>query len=195
MFLFLEKVTCPLNFLDPPLLYLFLHKHSILLIEKFFTVCLMCVSYLQSLNQTIPLYNKIITCNASVIKVFITWKESSFQDLFIDIDWVFFVVTKKLIPFVFGILLFEIFVVQYMIEWFDIEVSITPDCKKFFCVFVKIWSLRVEVLQGTLVGQFINWWGPYSEQISFYFFILSFLVLFVFLNKHCPYLSFKSPRI
>lgn len=177
MFLFLEKVTCPLNFLDPPLLYLFLHKHSILLIEKFFTVCLMCVSYLQSLNQTILLYNKIIICDASVIKGFHNLERKFFPGSL-------YRYLIKLIPFVFGILLFEIFVVQYMIEWFDIEVSITPDCKKFFCVFVKIWSLRVEVLQGTLVGQFINWWGPYSEQISFYFFILSFLVLFVFLNKH-----------
>ena len=34
-------------------------------------------------------------------------------------------------------------------------VSIAPDCE-IFRVFIKIWSIRVDVLQVTLVGQFIN---------------------------------------
>ena len=39
------------------------------------------------------------------------------------------------------------------------------------CGFVKIWSVRVEVLQVILVGQFINCLRPYIEQNSLYFLI------------------------
>ena len=35
-------------------------------------------------------------------------------------------------------------------------VSIAPDCEILFRVFIKIWSIRVDVLQVALVGQFIN---------------------------------------
>ena len=65
---------------------------------------------------------------------------------------------------------FRIFLLQYIILWSDIAVLITPGWEMLSCAFVKIWSIRVEVLQVILVGQFINCLKPYIEQNSLQFF-------------------------
>ena len=65
-----------------------------------------------------------------------------------------FSVTKKLIVFVFFILLLEL--LWYNILYSDFKASITPGYEILFSVLVKIWSAGVEVLQVTLVGQVIN---------------------------------------
>ena len=55
--------------------------------------------------------------------------------------------------------------------WSDIVILITPDWEMLSCEFVKIWSIRVEVLQVILVGEFINCLKPYIEQNSLHFII------------------------
>ena len=70
-----------------------------------------------------------------------------------------------------------------------------PDWEMFFWVFVKMWSIKVEVVLIALVGQSINWLRRYIEQNSLYLFISgnkflsSFLISFDLLRI---YLSWKS---
>ena len=48
------------------------------------------------------------------------------------------------------------FLVQKNSLWSEIPESIIPDWKVFSVEFVKIWSIRVEMLHGTRVGHLIN---------------------------------------
>ena len=52
-----------------------------------------------------------------------------------------------------------------------------PDLKMLSCAFVEICSIKTEVFQFILVGQFINCLKPYTEQASLYFLILGKKVL------------------
>ena len=52
---------------------------------------------------------------------------------------------------------------------YGIVLSIISDCKMHYCVFVKIWSLRVQLLRVVLIGQLISCLNPYVEQTLVYF--------------------------
>ena len=48
---------------------------------------------------------------------------------------------------------------------------ITPEWEIFSWAFVKMWSIKVEVLLVILVGRSVNWVRRYIEQNSLYLFI------------------------
>ena len=55
--------------------------------------------------------------------------------------------------------------------WSEIPRSITPDWKVFSVEFVRIWSIRVETLHGTRVGDLINCFKDWIWQNSFYVYL------------------------
>ena len=106
-------------------------------------------------NSAVESVDKIVICYDRIIKVFIIRNWSSLQGLFIDINWVTFSERKvsSLCLFYFA---FRIFLVQYIILWSDIATLITPGWERLSCAFVKIWSIRVDVLQVILIRQLIS---------------------------------------
>ena len=59
-----------------------------------------------------------------------------------------------------------------IIWWLDNPILISPHCVISSFVFVNMWSIRVDVLGVTLVGDFINSLRPKVLQNSRYFFVL-----------------------
>ena len=136
-----------------------------------------CLKRNYGVNHTIESVDKIFICYIWIIKVFMIRKRSSFQGLFIDINWVILSEWKvsSLCLLYFP---FRIFLVQYILLWSEIvliitpeliAVLITPEWEMLSCAFVKIWSIIMEVLQVILVGQFTNYLKPYIEQNSLIF--------------------------
>ena len=62
----------------------------------------------------------------------------------------------------------SIFLLQKRSLWSEIPGSIIPDWKVFSVEFVKIWSIRVEMLHGTLVGHLNHILFPFRMYLPFW---------------------------
>ena len=115
--------------------------------------------------------NKITICNVKIIKVFIIRKWNSLQGPFMHVSGVIFQRAKSyfLVSVVFCFRDFSSAIYQRVIWFRSINYAWLREI--FSWVFVKMWSIKVEVLQVILVGQSINWLRPYIEQNSLYLFI------------------------
>ena len=60
------------------------------------------------------------------------------------------------------------FLVQKTSLWSEIPWSVIPDWKFFSVEFVRIWSIRVEMLHGTRVGHLINCFKEWIPFIPIY---------------------------
>ena len=74
-----------------------------------------------------------------------------------------------------------IFLVQKIIWWSDNPILISPHCVVFSSVFVNMWSIRVDELGVTLVGDFIS-----CLRQKFY------KILDIFLHIYKPWISRKN---
>ena len=101
---------------------------------------------------------------------------------------------------------FLIFLVQKIILSLDNPILISPHCVIFSVVFVNMWSIRVDVLGVTVVGDLINCLRPKVLQNlnSRYFFVSDDILfaLFIMFLFSCPNVEpfwykfiFRSPRI
>ena len=106
---------------------------------------------------------------------FHNWKWNSLQGPFMNISGV--ILQRAKIYFLASVVFrFRDFSnTIFLKKWSNITVSITPDWKIFSWVFVKMWSMKVEVLLVILIVQSIIWLRPYIEQ--------NYLCLFISGNK------------
>ena len=129
-----------------------------------------CLTGSYGVYYTVKPGNKIIISIVRIIKIFIIRKWNSLQGPFIHIKQVTFQRAKSyfLVSVVFCFQDFSSTIYQRVI-WYR---SINYACWEIFSwVFVKMWSIKVEVLLVILVGESINWLRPYIKQNSFYLFI------------------------
>ena len=161
-----------------------------------------CLKRSYGVYYTVKPGNKITISNVRIIKVFIIRKWNSLQGPFIHIRRVIFQRAKSyfLVSVVFRFRDFSSAIYQRVIWYRSINYA---DWEIFSWVFVKMWSIKVEVLLVIMVGQSINWLRPYIEQNSLYLFIsgnkflLSFFISFDLLRTHLSQKSkfiLKSPR-
>ena len=124
------------------------------------------------LDYTVESDDKVTVCNVWIIKVSTIWKWNSLQCLSLYRHQLSnFSKDEKLILYVCCISFFRIFLVLYIIVLVAVTVLITSYWQILSWVYIKIWSIKVEVLQVILVGQFVNLLRPYIEQNTLYFFI------------------------
>ena len=117
----------------------------------------MTAIFLQYLHQTTRLYcfysNSFCRCHFFTFfyttKIFIIWKYQLTQSLLVYFGWEIFPARKC-----------KMQNNRYR------DASIIPACTIFSLLLVKIWSMRVEVLNVTLVGALISCFNPRVEQNS-----------------------------
>ena len=71
-----------------------------------------------------------------------------------------------------------------IIQWSDNRMFISPHCVIFTFVFVNMWSIRMDMLGLTLVGEFINSLRPKDLQNSRYFFCFKWYFICTFYYVH-----------
>ena len=145
---------------------------------------------------------KVVVYLVYIIIFLIVWECNFAQSLFVLIYWIVFK-RSKWIFFVATFFSFLIFLVQKIIWWSNNPILISPHCVIFSCAFVNIWSIRVDVLGVTLVGDFINCLRPKVLQNSRYIFCFRWYflpsIMFLFFSPNVePFwymFIFRSPRI
>ena len=91
---------------------------------------------------------------------------------------------------------FLVFLVQKIIWWSDNPILISSYYATFPFVFVKMWSIRVDVLGVTLVGDFINCLRPKVLQNYRHFFVsddtlFTPFIIFLFFSPNAEPLWYK----